>query len=68
MSTTFAVKTEDGEEVPVARQVGIGNGKSAIYWKNPLALSLPDNTEVVAIDNDPHGIFTIGDLKSKGAQ
>jgi len=66
MSTTFGVKIPStGEIEPIARRRGIGNGQVEVYFTNPLAELLPDDTEVEAIDNSPQGIFTIGDIKEK---
>tara|TARA_R110000868_G_scaffold218431_3_gene468654 strand:+ start:192 stop:404 length:213 start_codon:yes stop_codon:yes gene_type:complete len=65
MSTTFGIKIPStGEIEPMARRVGIGNGKVSMWVTNPLAELLPDDTEVEAIDNGQQGIFTIGDIKS----
>lgn len=64
MSTTFGVKIPTtGEIEPIARRRGIGNGQIEVYFTNPLAELLPDDTEVEAMDNSPQGIFTIGDIK-----
>ena len=64
MSTTFGVKIPStGEIEPIARRVGVGNGKVSIWFTNPLAELLPDDTEVVAMDNGQQGIYTIGDIK-----
>jgi hypothetical protein len=66
MSTTFGVKIPStGEIEPIARRVGIGNREVNVYFTNPLAELLPDDTEVEAIDNSQQGIFTIGDIKEK---
>jgi hypothetical protein len=66
MSTTFGIKIPStGEIEPMARRVGIGNGKVSIWFTNPLAELLPDDTEVEAMDNSHQGIFTIGDIKEK---
>jgi hypothetical protein len=66
MSTTFGVKIPStGEIEPIARRVGIGNGKVEVWFTNPLAELLPDDTEVDAIDNSSQGIYTIGDIKDK---
>ena len=32
-------------------------------WLNPLAVLLPDETRVYAMDNTQQGVFTIGDIK-----
>ena len=66
MSTTFAVKVpsvrgyEDGEEV----EVEVAFRSNGIRWLHPLAQLLPDDTEVIAIDNSRQGIYTIGDIKN----
>jgi ribose 5-phosphate isomerase len=66
MSTTFGVKIPStGEVVEVARRIGVGNGNIKVYFIEPLAELLPDELEVVAIDNSPQGIYTIGDIKEK---
>jgi hypothetical protein len=66
MSTTFGVKIPStGEIEPIARRVGVGNGKVEMWFINPLAELLPDDTEVEAIDNSQQGIFIIGDIKEK---
>ena len=66
MSTTFGVKIPStGEIEPIARRVGIGNGKVSVYFTNEIAELLHDDTEVEAMDNSPQGIFTIGDIKEK---
>jgi len=65
MSTTFGVKVWGGEIEPIARRVGIGNGKVEMWFTNSLAELLPDDTKVIAMDNSQQGIFTIGDIKEK---
>jgi hypothetical protein len=66
MSTTFGVKIPStGEIEPIARRVGIGNGKVSMWFTNPLAELLPDDIEVEAMDNGQQGIFTMGDIKEK---
>ena len=67
MSTTFAVKVpsiktyEDGEEV----EVNVAFRSNGVRWLDPLAQLLPDDTEVIAVDNSPQGIYTIGDIRKK---
>jgi hypothetical protein len=67
MSTTFAVKVpsirtyEDGEEV----EVNVAFRSHGVRWLDPLAQLLPDDTEVIAVDNSPQGIYTIGDIRKK---
>ena len=65
MSTTFGVKIPStGEIVPIARRVGIGNGKVRLTWTESIAELLPNDLEVEAIDNSNQGINCIGDIKS----
>lgn len=69
MSTTFAVKVQlpseraydDGEEV----EVEVAFRSNGVRWLNPLAQLLPDDIEVIAVDNSPQGIYTIGDIRKK---
>lgn len=63
MSTTFGVTAKNGETKSVARRVGGKNG-AEIYWTDSMAELLSDDIPVVAIDNTPQGIYTIGDIKS----
>ena len=62
MSTTFAVRTPNGELKEVARRLAGPDGAS-LYWIDAMAELLPALTEVEATDNTPQGIFTIGDIK-----
>lgn len=61
MSTIFAV-IADREEIEVALRHGIGNGKVAITWLNPLAPLLNPDIKVEPTDNTAQGVETIGDL------
>lgn len=64
MSTTFGVKIPStGKIIPIARRVGIGNGKVRLTWVKKLGELLPNDLEVVAIDNSNQGINCIGDIK-----
>jgi hypothetical protein len=66
MSTTFGVKIpSSGETIAVARRVGKGNGEVMLFFTNELAELLPDDTELVAMDNSSQGINTIRDFKRK---
>lgn len=66
MSTTFGVKIpSSGDTIAVARRVGKGNGELMLFFTNHLAELLPDDTELVALDNSNQGINTIGDFKRK---
>lgn len=62
MSTTFAIKLTSGETKDVARRVGGKNG-AEMWFTDPMAELLPDNTPVIAVDNSSQGIHTIGDIK-----
>jgi len=62
MSTTFGIEIPStGEILPIARRVGIGNGK--VWFTEPLAELIDDDELVIAMDNSPQGIFTIGCIK-----
>ena len=67
MSTTFGVidNYKGGEIEPIARRIGIGGGKVRVWFTNTIAAMLPDDTDVIPMDNSAQGIFTIGDLKEK---
>jgi hypothetical protein len=66
MSTTFGVKIPStGELVPVARRVGIGNGKVRLTWMDDVHELLMDEVKVIAIDNSNQGINCIGDIKKR---
>tara|TARA_R110000851_G_scaffold325662_1_gene493795 strand:+ start:425 stop:646 length:222 start_codon:yes stop_codon:yes gene_type:complete len=64
MSTTFGIRIPSTDEVkPIARRVGIGQGKVEVWFTEPLAELLDNELEVIAIDNSNQGINTIGDIK-----
>tara|TARA_Y100000389_G_C17410980_1_gene490900 strand:- start:718 stop:1125 length:408 start_codon:yes stop_codon:yes gene_type:complete len=58
MSTTFGIRLQHGETLEVARRVG-GIGLS---WTEEWAHMFPPDTKVIALDNTPQGIYTIGDI------
>lgn len=63
MSTTFGIKIPSTNEIkPIAKRKGIGNGKVEVYFTEPIAELLPHKLKVVAMDNCPQGIHTIGDI------
>ena len=67
MSTTFAVRVPsvrlyEGGEVDLVKVAFRSNG---VRWLDPLAQLLPDDTEVIAVDNSPQGIYTIGDIRER---
>jgi len=64
MSTTFGIKIPlTGEIKPIARRVGIGNGEVDVYFTDDSAELLPNDLDIIAIDNSNQGIYTIGDIK-----
>ena len=58
MSTKFAVIDKDNQFIEVALRSG-----GTIRWINDLAPMLPDDVEVIPVDNSAQGINTIGDIK-----
>jgi hypothetical protein len=63
MSTTFGIliKTTD-EVVEVAHRYSIGRGMVMITIHNSLVHLLPEETELIPLDNSSQGINTVGDL------
>lgn len=60
MSTTFGIHISSTNTVePIARRFG-----GQVWFTNTIAEFLPDNLEVIAMDNSNQGINTIGDIKS----
>lgn len=62
MSTIFSVKVVERDRMI---QVAYRNNAGEFSWLSTLAILLPDDTEVIAIDNTPLGILTIGDIRKK---
>lgn len=70
MSTTFGVKpaykylrhTINVEEDDI---IEVAFRNRSIVFTNSIAALLPDDTEVIPMDNTAQGIFTIGDIKKK---
>jgi hypothetical protein len=62
MSTIFSVKVVERDQMI---QVAYRNNSGEFSWLSTLAILLPDDTEVIAIDNTPQGILTIGDIRKK---
>ena len=69
MSTTFGIIDKvTGDAVPIARRVGRSTGESKVtitaLGDLPLFIlrNMDPETEVVAMDNSPQGIHTIGDI------
>ena len=65
MSTTFGVKVPSiyDEDVTETIEVAFRGNGGYIRWKAPLAHLLPDDVEVIPLDNSVQGIYTIGDLR-----
>ncbi len=63
MSTTFGIEIAslDDEEKLEAIEIAF-RSSSYIRWINPLGPALDPDTPVVAIDNSPQGIYTVGDI------
>lgn len=61
MSTTFGVEIKDDDGIGDVVEVAFrSNGMRFI---NPLAHLLSDDTPVIALDNTPQDVYTIGDIK-----
>jgi len=64
MSTTFGIRIPSLDVVvPIARRRGIGDGKVDVWFTEPTGELLPDELEVIAMDNSNQGIHTIKDIK-----
>lgn len=62
MSTLFGVKVEaDG----VRDIIEIAQRSNGVRWTTPWATLLPDELEVLPLDNTPQGIYTIGDIRKE---
>ena len=64
MSTTFGVILKDGGTAEIARRVGGGVLGAIVWFTDPMAELLSDETEVVPLDNTAQGIHTIGDIRA----
>lgn len=64
MSTAFAVILPDGEMRDIARRVGRGVLGAELWFTDPMAELLSDETHVVPTDNSAQGIHTIGDIRA----
>ena len=67
MITTLALKLRSVSTHEDAGQVEeeVAFRSNGVRWLDPLAQLLPDDTEVIAVDNSPQGIYTIGDIRKK---
>ena len=64
MSTTFGVILKDGGNAEIARRVGKGVLGAEMWFTDPMAELLSDETKVVPLDNSAQGIHTIGDIRA----
>ena len=64
MSTTFGVLVPSLSDVRT-EVIEIAFRSKNIFFINPLAQLLPLDTVVIAMDNTPQGIYTIGDIKKE---
>ena len=63
MSTTFGVAIKNNNEIEDVVEVAFRS--NGMRFTNPLAQMLPDETPVIALDNSPQGVHTIGDIKEE---
>jgi hypothetical protein len=63
MSTTFGVKVPSLYEEDEFEILEVAFRSRYVRWKNGVAQLLPDETEVIAMDNSAQGIYTIGDIR-----
>jgi hypothetical protein len=61
MSTIFGVKLRHGDYIEVAKREATLEG-SRMSWIDDWGKSFPRAIEVTALDNNPDGIYTIGDI------
>tara|TARA_R110000751_G_scaffold1756_1_gene6382 strand:- start:217 stop:486 length:270 start_codon:yes stop_codon:yes gene_type:complete len=60
MSTTFGVNIKNGDQDEIVEVAFRSNG---MRFTNELAHLLSEDTPVIALDNTPQGVYTIGDVK-----
>lgn len=74
MSTTFGIKVGDDnsgydiyEEYDgyTVSKIAFRSNDGEIYFINPFAKYLKNEIEVISLDNEPQGIFTVGDIQKK---
>lgn len=63
MSTTFGVKVPSLYDEGEFEEIEVAFRSSYVRWRNPLAQLLPDDLEVIPLDNSAQGIYTIGDIR-----
>jgi len=62
MSTLFGVLIKREYELDY-EVIELAHRSNSMRWIHPLAPLLPDDLKVVALDNGPQGIETIGDIR-----
>jgi len=62
MSTTFGVNIIN-DDAGIGEVVEIAFRSNGMRFTNALAYFIPDDTPVIALDNTPQGVYTIGDIK-----
>ena len=63
MSTTFGVKVPSLYDEDKFEEIEVAFRSGYVIWKHPLAHLLPDDLEVIPLDNSAQGIHTIGDIR-----
>ena len=63
MSTTFGVVVPSLYDKECFEKIEVAFRGGSIRWKHPLAQLLPDDLEVIPLDNSAQGIYTIGDIR-----
>jgi hypothetical protein len=63
MSTTFGIKVPSLYDEGEFEEFEVAFRNNHVRWKHPLAQLLPDDLEVIPLDNTAQGIFTIGDIR-----
>lgn len=59
MSTTFWIKTDNW----TIEEIAFRWNYKWVYFTNPIASMLPDNLQVIPLDNSAQWIYTIWDIK-----
>lgn len=63
MSTTYGVKAPSLYDDKEFEDIEVAFRSRYVTWKHPLAQLLPDDLEVIPLDNTAQGIYTIGDIR-----
>lgn len=60
MSTTFGVNIPESEETI---EIAFRDNGGRMRWLTQIARILPNDTEVIALDNSAQGIHTVADIR-----